>query len=405
MSGKRQFGTIRKMGSGRWQARYRVGARRVEAPRTFPTKGDASRWLAAAEADQARGLWLDPAAGKVTLDTYAKGWLAARVRISPRTREIYESQLRLHILPALVDGLPALGEMALNALTPDLVRGWYAALLAERGSSVAAKAYTRLRQILAEAVDDDRIAKNPCRIEGGGAERHPEQRFATLAELYGLAGAVPVRYRVFVLTAGFAGLRQGELAALRRRDVDLLHATITVRRKRLRLASGQVIEGDPKSRAGRRRVALPAQLVVELERHLACYGAPGGDSLVFTSPTGEAMERSNFRYRVWVPATRSLGLAGLRFHDLRHTAGTLAARTGATTKELMARLGHASPQAAMVYQHAAEDRDRLIAERLTAMTDELLVPVVPIAPDRTAASGGAERAARPRRRRGGDRGA
>jgi len=116
--------------------------------------------LAAAEADQARGLWLDPAAGKVTLHAYANGWLAARVRISPRTREIYESQLRLHIFPVLVDGLPALGEVALNALTPDLVRGWYAALLAERGSSVAAKAYTRLRQILAEAVDDQRTRRH-----------------------------------------------------------------------------------------------------------------------------------------------------------------------------------------------------------------------------------------------------
>ena len=66
------------------------------------------------------------------------------------------------------------------------------------------------------------------------------------------------------------------------------------------------------------------------------------------------------------------------FHDLRHTAGTLAARTGATTKELMARLGHSSPNATMVYQHAADDRVRLIAERLAAMTAEAgLAPVVP----------------------------
>jgi integrase len=72
-------------------------------------------------------------------------------------------------------------------------------------------------------------------------------------------------------------------------------------------------------------------------------------------------------------------LDGLRFHDLRHTAGTLAARTGATTKELMARLGHATPRAAMVYQHAAEDRDRAIAEGLAAMTAEAgLEAVVPI---------------------------
>ena len=380
MSGKRQFGTMRKLPSGRWQARYRVGSRRVDAPRTFPTKGDASRWLAAAETDQARGLWLDPAAGKATLRDYSRSWLDGHVRISARTREIYESQLRLYILPPVADGLPALGDVALNALTPDLIRSWYAALRQQKGSSIASKAYTRLRQILTRAVDDDRLAKNPCRINGGGAERHAEQRFATLAELYQLAAAVPDRYRTLVLTAGLAGLRQGELFALRRRDVDLLHGVITVRCKRLRLASGEVIEDDPKTEAGKRRVALPAPLVAELERHLDAHAGTRPDAFAFTSPTGEPLERSNFRYRVWVPAARKTRMQGLRFHDLRHTAGTLAARTGATTKELMARLGHASPQAAMVYQHAAEDRDRLIAERLAAMTEDLAIaPVIPMA--------------------------
>ena len=71
-----------------------------------------------------------------------------------------------------------------------------------------------------------------------------------------------------------------------------------------------------------------------------------------------------------MPATGATELSGLRFHDLRHTAGTLSARTGATTKEIMARLGHSSARAAMIYQHATEDRDRLIAERLAAMTVE-----------------------------------
>jgi integrase len=252
---------------------------------------------------------------------------------------------------------------------------------------VAAKAYTRLRQVLGQAVDDDRIAKNPCRIKKGAAERHPEQRFASLAELYELAGAVPERYRTLVLTAGLAGLRQGELLALRRRDVDILRGTVAVHRKRLRLASGLVIEDDPKTEAGRRRVALPAPLVAELDQHLGAYVGPSADAYVFTTETGTPLDANNFRARVWNRATRSVGLAGLRFHDLRHTAGTLAARTGATTKELMARLGHSSPNAAMIYQHAAEDRDRLIAERLAAMTAEAgLAPVVPIEKARSAAS-------------------
>jgi len=380
MNCKRSFGNVRRLPSGRWQARYRNRAgTMVTAPRTFPTKGDATRWLAATESDQFRGLWLDPAGGKVTLGEYAGDWLSAKVTIAPRTREIYESQLRLHILPTISANVPALGDVPLNALSPELIRAWYGALRIAKGNSVAAKAYTRLRQIIGQAVDDDRLAKNPCRIDGGGAERHPEQRFATLQHLYDLAGAVPDRYRALVLTAGLSGLRRGELFALRRSDVDILHGVITVRRKRLRLASGEVIEDDPKTAAGRRRVAIPAPVVVELERHLGRFAQPSADGYVFTSSDALPIEASNFRCRVWLPATRRAGLEGLRFHDLRHTAGTLAARTGATTKELMARLGHTSPRAAMIYQHAAEDRDRAIAERLAAMTVEAgLAPVVPI---------------------------
>jgi integrase len=371
VSGKRQFGTIRRLPSGRWQARHRgANGRLVGAPRTFKTKADAARWLATVEADKARGVWLDPVAGKVPLADYARAWLQAKATIAPRTREIYELQLRLHVLPEISTDVPALGPVYLRDLTPEVVRAWYAALAAVRGTSVAAKAYVRLRQILNQAVNDDRIAKNPCRIEGGGAERHAEQRFVTLPELYQLAGAVPARYRALVLTAGLAGLRQGELFALRLPDVDLLRAVITVRRKRLRLASGEVIEGHPKSEAGRRRVALPRPLTEELEHHLGRYSGDGLERFVFVSESGVPVDPNNFRSRVWIPATRAAGLEGVRFHDLRHAAGTLAAQTGATTKEIMARLGHASPRAAMVYQHASEDRDRLIADKLGQMATE-----------------------------------
>lgn len=380
MSGKRHFGSVRRLPSGRWQARHRTAdGRLATAPRTFKTKGDAARWLSAVEADKARGVWLDPSAGRIRLAGYAEAWLQGRATIGPRTREIYAHQLRTHILPSISPDVPALGSVDLGDLTPELIRAWYSALVTRRSKSVAAKAYVRLRQILTQAVNDDRLAKNPCRIEGGGVERHPEQRFISLEELYQLAAAVPDRYRAIILTAGLAGLRQGELFALRRVDVDLLHATVSVRRKRLRLASGEVIEDDPKSEAGRRKVALPRPLAEELEHHLARYTDPSPEAYVFTSSEGVPLERSNFRSRVWQPAARRVGLAGLRFHDLRHAAGTLAARTGATTKEIMSRLGHSSPRAAMVYQHATEDRDQLIADRLTEMAAEAgLAEIVPI---------------------------
>jgi integrase len=170
-----------------------------------------------------------------------------------------------------------------------------------------------------------------------------------------------------ILTAGLAGLRQGELLALRRGDVDLKAGVIRVRRKRQQLDSGEILENEPKSEAGKRTVALPDTLVEELRTHVARHMAKGDEAYVFTCSDGQPIERNNFRNRVWLPATRQAGVRGLRFHDLRHTAVTLAARTGATTKELMARLGHSSANAALIYQHASADRDRSIADGLSAM--------------------------------------
>lgn len=368
MAGRRQFGSVRRLPSGRWQARYiTLDGRRVIAPQTFGTKADATLWLDSVRTDQAIGLRIDPTRSKILLGNYANQWLADRVGIAPRTREIYADQLRLHILPVIDPKIPALGNLPLIALTPELLRKWYAALAKKRSPRVAAKAYVRLRQILARAVDDDRIAKNPCRIERGGVEHHGEQRFATMNELLTLAGAVPDRYRAMVLTAGLAGLRLGELLALRRSEIDLDQGIVHVRRKRLRLSSGETIEDAPKTQAGIRRVALPTPLVDELRLHLEQFVETGPDAYVFTSTEGTPIERNNFRNRIWLPACAKVDMKGFRFHDLRHTAGTLAARTGATTKELMARLGHASTNAAMIYQHAADDRDRRIADALGEM--------------------------------------
>ncbi|MCA1841798.1 MAG: site-specific integrase, partial [Actinobacteria bacterium] len=134
---RRGFGTVRKLPSGRWQARYRLpDGSRLSAGTSFSTKRDASRWLATVEADQARGLWVDPRAGRMILGQFAASWLASKVGISPRTREIYDLQLRLHVLPRLNDEIPALGSVPIGDITPELVRAWYVALDAERGASV-----------------------------------------------------------------------------------------------------------------------------------------------------------------------------------------------------------------------------------------------------------------------------
>ncbi len=102
MAGKRQFGSIRKLPSGKYQARYpdAVG-QLIPAPTTFATKADAGRYLDQIRTDQDRGAWIDPRAGHLTLTEYAWGWLALRPDLRPRTQELYEDFLRLHILPTL----------------------------------------------------------------------------------------------------------------------------------------------------------------------------------------------------------------------------------------------------------------------------------------------------------------
>jgi integrase len=175
------------------------------------------------------------------------------------------------------------------------------------------------------------------------------------------------KYRVMALLATWAGLRFGEAAGLKRCDVDLDAEIVRVERQLQELAGGRLVEGLPKTDAGRRLISLPPHIVPELRLHLDTYVDPDLSSLVFTSPDGTPLRRSNFNRRVWQPACRAIGLAEFRFHDLRHTGNTFAASTGASTKELMARMGHASSRAALIYQHATRDRDRALADALSRL--------------------------------------
>src|SRR5262245_45157199 len=95
--------------------------------------------------------------------------------------------------------------------------------------------------------------------------------------------------------------------------------------------------------------------------HTSPRSKPGDDGLVFVSPRGERLRRSNFRRRVWLPAPTKAGLPEIHFHYLRHTSNILTAIAGASLRELMARMGHASTRAALVYLHHTDDRQRAIA--------------------------------------------
>jgi integrase len=355
------WGSVRRLPSGRYQARHRADGVWRAAPTTFTTKRDAEAFLAATRADLERGTWLDPDAGKVRVRDYAVTWLVQRPNLRPRSREGYEILLRLHILPEL-------GNVELSKLSPSRVRGWHSGLLnsGKPGPPTVAKCYRLLHAILATAVEDELIVKNSAALRGASTERPAERPVATVEQVYGLANAIGPRYRAMVLLATFAGLRLGELRALRRNRLDLLHRTVQVVEQYQELSGGELVLGPPKTDAGRRTVSIPDVLISDLETHLENFAAPGPNGLVFCSEDGpgKPLNRKPF-YRAWGHATEACGLDGFRFHDLRHTGNTLAAATGASTKELMARMGHASPRAALIYQHATRDRDAAIAQGLS----------------------------------------
>ncbi|MDQ2755496.1 MAG: site-specific integrase [Actinomycetota bacterium] len=216
---------------------------------------------------------------------------------------------------------------------------------------------------------------NPCAIRGAGVlRRRREIRPASIPELADLVEATPDRLRAAVVLASWCGLRFGEVFELRRGDVDLETGTVHIRRAVVRIDRQEVV-GRPKSEAGVRAVAVPPHVQPSLEDHLEHHVGRARGALLFTTPSGEYWTHGNFYKSAWIPARAAAHRPDLRFHDLRHTSAVLAAQSGATLAELMARLGHSTSAAAMRYQHAAAGRDAEIAAALSRMAVADVVPL------------------------------
>jgi integrase len=253
----------------------------------------------------------------------------------------------------------------LARITTAQVRDWNARLRGPDGpgASTAAKCYRLLRSILTTAVEDGLIPANPCTIKGAGSVKADERITATPDEVLRLAGHMPPRLRAAVIVAAWSGLRAGELFALTRAHVDLARGSLRVDQALVELPGQPPMFGPPKTKTSRRTVHLPGPVVELLAEHIANHVRPGANALVFSTEDGRPITQST-RQRHWRRARAAEGLDTLRWHDLRHTGATEFARAGATMKELQARLGHSTVEAALVYQHATAERDRAIAERM-----------------------------------------
>ena len=359
MAGKRRFGSVRKLPSGRWQARY-LGPDGVMHPadETFATKTEADLWLVKKEAEILADEWINPDDGKVLLRAFATEWLRDHPKMRPSTRARSDGLLRNHIYPHL-------GDKSLKEIKPAQIRRWHKQLQDDGvGAATIARAYSLLKAIFNTACKDELIRRNPCQIDGAGVYKWKERPVLTISGVYSIIDRIPDRYKALVLLGTFTGLRWGELIGLRRRNIDLVACTVTVDSITVEVDNSRLLlDQKPKSEAGLRTVAFPAQISPALADHLAKFVADSKDAYVFTSPTGAILRRGNFR-RVWLKALEDAGVAETRFHDLRHTGATIAAQTGATLKELMNRIGHSTARAAINYQHASTDRDHEIAAAL-----------------------------------------
>ncbi|GAA3013642.1 site-specific integrase [Microbacterium aurantiacum] len=397
------FGSTRKLPSGRWQARYPDPAgRAMTAPSTFATKREALDHLAGVRADRMRGTYRDHRAGLTPFGEYAREWIAnggTRGQFAPKTKANNEALLAGLLLP--------FHDQALSAISPSDVRTWYtrarknlhdagrkrAAAAHKRALEVAARrgdapppapaaqtgesrlrqGYTLLRSILATAVRDGLIGSNPCQIAGAGSVAHPERPLLNAEMLDTIVSTMPEQWTLPIRVMFGAHLRLGELVALQRGDYA--DGVLKVERQTT-LVDGKPITTKTKT-GNARTVALPPTIAAKVEAHLGASRA-FPRSPMFLRADGEPITNHALG-QAWRRAARKVGLGQFHVHDVRHAGLTMAAQAGATTRELMARAGHRTARASLIYQHAAEERGITIAAALDVLNNPVLAGKEPVA--------------------------
>lgn len=359
---RRTFGSVRKLPSGRYQARYTApDGYEHRAPHTFLTKSDADRWLAGEQTDILRQVWAPPAlvqAQKVAevatrFGEYARSVvLNRRQNIRRTTRANYER---------LLGTMEVFDKLLLREITAELVETWYASM--EDRAATRGNAYVLLKSIMRSAVEEGKIDRSPCLIKAGSPPKVRVPRALTVSELERYLEAADPNYRALLALCGWCALRSGEARALRVKDLNLEAGIVRVEQGLTFVAKKGYEQGQPKTEAGARTVAIPARIVPLLKSWVESRG--GKDEDLLFGFNGRPLSETALR-EAHNRAVKAAGLEeGFTVHGLRHTALTLAAQTGATIAELQARAGHKDVKAAARYQHASAERDKEIAERLS----------------------------------------
>lgn len=367
------------------RARY-PGPDGTRCSRTFGDRLSAQLWLVEERQLIDRGEWRPPGGREVVRRLTVGEWAAEYVEsrsLAPSTYRNYTRMVRVYVEPTI-------GRQYLHDVTIADVAAWHAQLKADLrkrakakgrtngdGAGEASQVYKFVSGVFHAAVAAGLIDTSPARIVGAGRyRRHRTPVVLSPEEIEALACALPEKYRALADVMSWTGLRIGEARALRRRDVDVRDpdaAAITVAQNVSQGGTGVgAVVGRPKTEAGTRTIAIPAEVAQSLAEHLRKFAQPGRDGLVFPSRTGTVLSEGTWRY-AWIRAREKVGLPDVKTHDLRHTSLTMAARAGATTAELMHRGGHTESRVAMIYQHASAERDRMITNRMIELrrNDEL----------------------------------
>lgn len=369
---RRSFGNIRRLPSGNWQARYTgPDLKWHNAPHTFTNKLHAERWLLDEHDLISRDVWTPPEGRTkpvqgVTVGEYVNRIIErrqARTRkpLAPTTADLYRKDYRLRIEDEL-------GGLLLAQLTAGEVAVWWDGLDQDT-PTMNARAYALLKSVMSDAVEDELVPKNPCRLKTAGKPipKHDAEAL-TVEETLQYLAAVPERRRLPLMVAAWCGLRSGEVRGLRRRDVDLDASVLRVRQavSRVRVDEHHLAWriAPPKTAAGIRSVAMPGLMIGPMKKWMENNPNPEKNALLFPAGDGVSPMPGTVLRDAHLKGRTAIGRPTLRLHDLRRTAATLAAQDGATLRELMSLLGHTTAGVAMLYQVANDERDAARAARL-----------------------------------------
>jgi integrase len=354
-------GSVRLRSDGRWEARYSVHSGGALKRRSVfgRTKVEASTRLR--DALTARDSGLRPAPARETVDRYLVTWLAGvEPTLRPRTADLYVQIVSTHLAPAFA-------RVPLSRLTPQLVQHTYrdlltAGLSAKTVANVHGVLHRALEQAfrwrlvpanIADLVDPPRVPRHEMHALS------PEQARHMLAAADG--DPLEPLYRLAVT----AGLRLGELLALRWPEVDLERHTLSVVATLEQRTGYEPVVAEPKTARSRRQVQLGSATVEALRRHRQ---AQPGIGFVFTRSDGRPLS-SSMVDKAWRGLNDRAGVPAVRFHDLRHTAATLLLGRGVHPKIVSEMLGHATVAITLdLYSHVTPTMQREAA----VMMDELL---------------------------------